>query len=36
MTVSTARKTPSGTYTLTVSAASGGVTHTGQVTLTVQ
>jgi hypothetical protein len=36
LTVSTQRKTPTNTYTLTVSAASGGVTHTAQVTLTVQ
>ena len=36
LTVSTMRKTPSGTFTLTISATSGGLTHTQQVTLTVQ
>src|SRR5207248_9547909 len=34
--VSTMRKTPTGTFTLTISATSGGLTHTQQVTLTVQ
>ncbi len=36
LTVSTMRKTPTGTFTLTISATSGGLTHTQQVTLTVQ
>jgi hypothetical protein len=34
--VSTNRKSPSGTFTMTISAASGGVTHTAQVKLTLQ
>ena len=34
--VSTNHKTPTGTSTLTISATSGGLTHTQQVTLTVQ
>jgi hypothetical protein len=34
--VSTNHKTPAGTSTLTISATSGGLTHTQQVTLTVQ
>jgi hypothetical protein len=34
--VSTNRKSPTGTFTLTISAASGGVTHTAQVKLTLQ
>ena len=36
LTVSTMRKTPTGTFTLTISATSGGLKHTWQVTLTVQ
>lgn len=36
LTVSTIRKTPTGTVTLTISATSGGLTHKQQVTLTVQ
>src|SRR6266481_1408912 len=36
LTVSTMRKTPTGTVTLTISATSGGLTHQQQVTLTVQ
>jgi hypothetical protein len=36
LTVSTMRKTPAGTFTLTISATSGGLKHTQQVTLTVQ
>src|SRR5439155_1568856 len=35
LTVSTMRKTPTGTFTLTISATSGGLKHTWQVTLTV-
>jgi galactose oxidase-like protein/glyoxal oxidase-like protein/PKD domain-containing protein len=36
LTVSTNHKTPTGTFTLTISATSGGLTHEQQVTLTVQ
>jgi Domain of unknown function (DUF1929)/Glyoxal oxidase N-terminus/PKD domain len=36
LTVSTMRKTPTGTFMLTISATSGGLTHNQQVNLTVQ
>jgi hypothetical protein len=36
LTVSTGHRTPTGTFTLTISATSGGLTHKQQVTLTVQ
>jgi hypothetical protein len=36
LTVSTNHKTPTGTFTLIISATSGGLTHKQQVTLTVQ
>jgi hypothetical protein len=36
LTVGTNHKTPTGTFTLTISATSGGLTHKQQVTLTVQ
>jgi hypothetical protein len=36
LTVNTNHKTPVGTFALTVTATSGGLTHSQQVTLTVQ
>jgi hypothetical protein len=36
LTVSTNRKSPTGTFTLTVTATSGGLTHSQQVTLTLR
>jgi hypothetical protein len=36
LTISTRRRTPTGTFTLTVSGISGGLKHSQQMTLTVQ